>query len=107
MFGFFKYKSRKPLNNKRSITFGSDEELLVLQKFVNDKYGVKRMFNHLKREGQNMKKFSIGKIKGLYKKYCLKAKRIRTVNGERRSLYNYDLLGVFEELQYDVKQVLR
>ena len=103
VFDFFKYKSRKPLSNTRSIQFGSKEELLILQKFVSDKYGVKRMYNHLKREGQNMEKFSIGKIKGLYKKYKLKAKRIRTVNGERRVLYNYDLLGVFEELQYDVK----
>jgi len=103
IFDFFRYKSRKPLGNKRSIQFGSKEEFIVLKKFVNDKYGVKRMYNHLKREGQDMQEFSIGKIKGLYKKYKLKSKRIRTVNGERRALYNYDLLSVFEELQYDVK----
>ena len=61
------------------------------------------MFDHLKREGRDVIKLSIGKIKGLYKKYNLKVKRIRTANGERRSLYDYELLGVFEELQYDVK----
>lgn len=103
VFDFFKHESRKPLGNKRSISFGSKEELLILQKFNDDKYGVKRMFDHLKREGRDMEKLSIGKIKGLYRKYGLKAKKVRTVNGERRSLYNYDLLGVFEELQYDVK----
>ncbi len=103
VFSFFKYESRKPLGNKRSIQFGSPEELLILQKFNDDKYGPKRMFNHLKREGHNVKMYSVGKIKGLYKKHRLKCKRIRTVNGERRTLHNYDLLGVFEELQYDVK----
>ena len=103
LFSFFKYGSRKPLSNKRSIQFGSKEELIILKKFTDTKYGVKRMYNYLKREGQDMQKFSIGKIKGLYKRYKLKAKKIRTVNGEKRVLYNYDLLGVFEELQYDVK----
>ena len=103
VFEFFKHKPRKPLGNKRSIQQGSKEELLILQKFVDKKYGAQRMFNHLKREGQDMAMFTICKIKGVYRKYGLKSKRIRTANGERRALYNYDELGVFQEMQYDVK----
>jgi len=46
------------------------------------------------------------KIKGVYKRLKLKGKRIRTVNGERRALYNYAEIGAFEQLQYDTKEIL-
>ncbi len=33
------------------------------------------------------------------------AKKIRTANGEKRALYDYDVIAVFEYLQYDVRAV--
>ena len=104
LFGFFKYKSRKPKSHKLSIPAGSAEEQIIIKKFNSKKYGVIRMFHHLKREGfDTEERFTFGKLKGLYKRLKFKTKRIRTANGERRPLYEYDLIGAFEFLQYDVK----
>jgi hypothetical protein len=105
VFSFFRHSSTKPKSNKLSISRGSPEENLILEKFKDTRYGVKRMFNHLKREGLDVKNFTLGKIKGLYKRNRLKCKKIRTFNGERRSLYEYDLISAFEYLQYDVKVI--
>jgi len=106
LFDFFKHNSRKPNSHKLSIQSESDEEKLIIEKFNKKKWGPKRMFNHLKREGIDVKnKFTIGKIKGLYKRQKFKVKKIRTANGERRALYDYDLIGAFEYLQYDVKVI--
>lgn len=52
-----------------------------------------------------MESFSLGKIKGVYKRLQLKGKSIRTKTGERRALYNYQAIGAFEQLQYDTKKI--
>jgi hypothetical protein len=49
---------------------------------------------------------SYGKLKGIYKRKALKTKKVRSSNGERRSLYDYRALGCFEKMHYDVKHVL-
>jgi len=104
LFGFFKHDSRRPHTHKSSIKKGSIEEKIVIGKFEKKKYGVARMLKHLKREGYDTgERFAVGKLKGLYKRLGLKVKRVRTANGERRELYEYDTIGVFEYLQYDVK----
>jgi len=103
LFGFLRYESRKPQSNKRSIPQNSKSERLILEQFTSNRCGAKRMFIHLKRQGFDSKIFSIGKIKGVYKKHKLKVRRIRTANRERRQLYDYDALSAFECLQYDVK----
>ncbi len=106
LFSFFKHSSRKPKNHKLSIKSGSEDEMLIIDKFGDKKYGVRRMFHHLKREGVDIEnRFTIGKIKGVYKRLGFRSKRIRTANGERRALYDYDLIGAFEYLQYDVKVI--
>lgn len=103
---FFKHKSRKPKTHKLSIEIGSDDEKIISDRFKDKKYGVLRMFHHLKREGFDVENsFTFGKVKGLYKRLKFKAKRIRTASGERRALYDYDLIGAFEYLQYDVKVI--
>jgi len=106
LFSFFKYDSRKPKSHKLSIKIGSADEKIISDKFEDKKYGALRMFHHLSREGFDVeKRFTFGKIKGLYKRLKLKAKRVRTANGERRALYDYDLISAFEYLQYDVKVI--
>lgn len=104
IFEFLKNNSRKPKNHNRSLD--SKNEKIILEKHKKTHGGAKRIFKHLKREGYDENVFTIGKIKGVFKRRGLRAKKIRTANGERRSLYNYDEIAAFEYLQYDTKEIL-
>lgn len=53
-----------------------------------------------------LKELSLGKLKGIYRRNKLKIKRVRSSNGERRALYDYQSLGCFEKLHFDVKHIL-
>ena len=104
LFNFLKSGSRKPKSNKKSL-FGLSEAF-ILEKQNELNYGPKRMFGHLNRQGYDTKNiYTLSKIKGVYKRNNLQTKKIRTMNGNRRALYNYDELGAFEELQYDTKTI--
>lgn len=103
-FNFFKSSSRRPKGNKRSLS-GPHEEL-ILEKHEKLNGGPKRMFRHLSRQGYDTKNiFTLSKIRGVFKRSSLKTKKIRTVTGERRALYDYDKIEAFEYWQYDVKHV--
>ena len=106
LFGFFKFESRKPKGNKLCIQSDSPAEKIIIAKFKKENYGPKRLFKHLKRQGHDPGVYSLGKIKGIFKRRQFKTKKIRTANGERRALYNYDEIEAFEFLQYDTKDVL-
>ncbi len=106
LFGFLKNQTRKPKGNRLSIQPGSFEENYLLEKFKDTNYGFKRMFKQLKREGSDCQNvYTIGKVKGVYKRNDLKTKKIRTSNGERRALYIYDQIAAFQYLQYDTKEI--
>jgi len=103
LFNFFKSSSRRPKSNRRSLN--GENEKFILEKQEKLNYGFKRLFKHLKRQNYDSKIFTLGKIRGVYKRNDLKTKKIRTVNGERRALYNYDQIEAFEYLQYDTKHI--
>jgi hypothetical protein len=105
LFSFFAHQSRAPLRNKSAIQKDSDEEKLIIEKFEDKKWGPKRMYRNLARQGFDMNIYSLGKIKGVHKRNEFKTRKIRTFNGERRSLYNYDEIEAFEYLQYDTKTI--
>ncbi|MFH1583984.1 MAG: IS481 family transposase [Actinomycetota bacterium] len=106
LFSFLRGKSKKPHNCRYGLKEDSEEEILIVDKFNECKYGFKRMFRHLKQQGYNIEDvYTLGNIKGVYKRNRFKSKKIRTANGERRSLYEYDLIAAFEYLQYDVKVI--
>jgi len=64
------------------------------------------MHRHLKKQGYDVKTlYTLGNIKGVYKRHEFKNKKIRTANGERRALYDYDIIAAFEYCQYDVKVI--
>ena len=64
------------------------------------------MYTHLRRQGYDVKNvYTKFKLRGVYKRNELKAKKIRTKNGERRALYDYSKISAFEHLQYDTKKV--
>lgn len=106
LFSFLKYESRRPKSHKLSIAKNSEAEQLIITKFETKNYGVKRLFKHLYRQGYDQKIYSLGKIKGIYRRNGFKTKKVRSANGERRSLYNYDEIEAFEFLQYDTKDIL-
>lgn len=106
LFDFFRHRSRRPRGNKRSIQSDSEAEKLILVDHADKHKGVKRMFKHLERRGEDRLIYSLGKIKGVYRRHGLRGKKIRTANGERRSSYEYDEIEAFEFMQYDTKQVL-
>ena len=104
LFNFLKSDSRRPKSNKRCLS-GSNETL-VLKKHTHLNYGPKRLFKHLNRQGYDTENtYTLAKIKGVYKRNGLKTKKIRTANGERRALYNYEQIQTFEYLQYDTKEI--
>jgi transposase-like protein len=116
--------SRKPKSHKRSATKEEEEQILKLFHEENIKVGFKRMKTHLKRRfrtlnqlgisgitleeklKENLRDLSLGKLKGIYRRHKLKVKKVRSSNGERRALYDYQALGAFERLHYDVKHIL-
>ncbi len=107
LFSFLKNNSRVPHKCRLGFAIDSKEEKLIISKFSHGKYGYKRMYRHLKKQGYDVNNvYTLGNIKGVYKRNKLKAKKIRTSNGERRPLYNYDVIGAFEYLQYDTKEIL-
>lgn len=107
LFDFLKNESRKPVNHRLGFKKDSDEEKLIISKFNEGRYGYKRMYRHLGKQGYNVKDvYTLGNIKGVYKRNKLKIKKIRTANGERRSLYDYDIIAAFEFLQYDTKEIM-
>jgi hypothetical protein len=106
--------SRKPKSNKRSA--GNDTESKIKELFTTKKLrvGAKRMYTQLKRRygdsaditEQNLLKLSPGQLKGIYKRNAFTVQKVRSSNGERRSLYDYPSLACFEKLHYDVKHIL-
>ncbi|NCU42126.1 MAG: hypothetical protein EOM19_05430 [Candidatus Moranbacteria bacterium] len=103
LFDFLRNRSRKPNSNKRCFTKEEEEE--IEKRYFPSRYGPKRMVKHLIREGLSPNVYTFAKLKGLYKRKKWKTKKIRTVNGERRKLYEYAKIGAFEYLQYDTKKI--
>ncbi len=106
LFSFLKSISKRPNNCRLGFEKDSEEEKFIIKKFNGSKYGYRRMYRHLKKQDYDVEKvYTLGNIKGIYRRNEFKAKKIRTTNGERRALYDYDLIAAFEYLQYDVKVI--
>ena len=103
LFDFLCNKSRKPKSHPRCL--GKTEEDCIIEKHTTLHYGFRRLYRHLKRNGFDMGIYTLAKIKGVYKRNALVGKKIRTANGERRALYNYEEIEAFEYLQYDTKTI--
>lgn len=103
LFEFLKHESRRPLSNKRLLA--KEKEKILKEKYFKWHYGPKRMFKQLKRQGFDMTVYTLPKIKGVYKRNRYEIKKVRTANGERRSLYDYDKIEAFEFMQYDTKEI--
>lgn len=114
--------STKPHSNKRSADTNAEEKIVHLFTEEKIRVGVKRMRTFLKRRYGIMKesgretkiisvkhpetKLTIGQLKGIYKRHQFRIQKVRSSNGERRALYDYQALSCFERLHYDVKHIL-
>ncbi len=100
---------RIPKTHKKSAS-KQDEELIV-DLFKNKKIsvGINQMKLTLDRrfgENQGLAHLSLGQLKGIYKRNKLKTAIVRSANGERKHLYDYQAIACFQFMHLDVKYVL-
>lgn len=101
--------TRKPHGHKKSA--GIKEEKAIIRLFKKEKIrvGVKKMRTILKRRyglNQPLGRLTYGQLKGIYKRNKFRVKKVKSANGERRALYDYQALACFEKMHYDVKHIL-
>jgi hypothetical protein len=107
-------KSRKPHSHKKAATKTQEQQIVAFFKDERLRVGVKRMHRMVKRrylgneatDKANVLGLSFAQIKGIYKRQELVTEKSRSCTGEVRHLYDYQALGCFEKLHYDVKYVL-
>lgn len=106
--------SKRPKGNKRCAAKQIEEKIKELFTEKKIRVGVKRMRTFLKRRYESstdtnekeLLKLTTGQMKGIYKRQQFRVQKVRSSNGERRTLYDYQALGCFERLHYDVKHIL-
>lgn len=92
--------SRKPRSHPKQAS--EAEEKKILADFQVVKVWAKKLSMMLSRKNE-FSGLSIGKIRWVYKRNHLRVQKVRTKNGETRSLYNYQTIGVFADMHYDTK----
>lgn len=102
-------KKRLPKTHKRSASLKKEKAIVTLFTKKNIKVGVVQMKLILHRRfGENigLAKLTIGQLKGIYKRNNLKTAIVRSSNGERRHLYDYQAISCFAFMHLDVKHIL-
>ncbi|MDP3987934.1 MAG: hypothetical protein Q8P80_02210 [Candidatus Levybacteria bacterium] len=102
-------KKRIPKTHKKSASAKSERAIVTLFTKKNITVGIVQMKLILTRRfGVNigLAKLTIGQLKGIYKRNNLKTTIIRSANGERRHLYDYQAIACFAFMHLDVKHIL-
>ena len=98
--------SRRPQGNRRSASTVQEQCVLELFREKQIRVGVARMYTHLKRRADlPIPLPSSAQLRGIYRRNNLSVQKTRSKNGERRALYDYRALGVFEKMHFDVKHI--
>lgn len=102
-------KKRIPKTHKKTAT--KQDEIKIVDLFTNKgiKVGINQMKLTLDRrygENQGLAKLTVGQLKGIYKRNELKTTIVRSANGERKHLYDYQAIACFQFMHLDVKYVL-
>ena len=104
-FKFLEPKSRKPKSHKSQASSQACDFICSLHS--QHWRGYPRMYTHLLRSDLiNKYNLTFWKIKWIYKKCNLKAKKVKSKSWKQVSLYNYNNLAPFERLHYDTKHIL-
>ena len=102
-------KKRIPKTHKKSASLKSEQAIVALFTKKNIKVGIVQMQLILTRRfGENigLAKLTIGQLRGIYKRNSLKTAVVRSANGERRHLYDYQSIACFAFMHLDVKHIL-
>lgn len=102
-------KKRVPKTHRRSASRKAEKAITHLFTKKNIKVGIIQMKLTLERRfGENvgLAKLSIGQLKGIYKRNNLVTAKVRSANGERRHLYDYQAIACFQFMHLDVKHIL-
>lgn len=94
--------SRQPKSHSKQAN--PQEEAKILTSYETLKVGAKKLTMMLKRRSE-LENITHWKIKGVYKRHGLKIRKVRTKNGDSRSLYDYQALGAFEHMHFDTKEL--
>lgn len=92
--------SRKPKSHSKQASV--EEESKILSDFQKVKVWAKKLKMILSRK-KEIWNLTIWKIRWVYKRNHIRVQRVRTKNGETRSLYNYQTIGAFSDTHYDTK----
>ena len=103
-FNFLISKSRRP-HNIRWLPPNYIEKN-VIREFKKHWFWYKRMFKHLTIKWIIPKYIKIYTIKGIYKRNNLLIKNVKSHNREHIPIYNYTKLSPFQNIHYDVKEIL-
>lgn len=99
---FLTPNSRRPKSHPKQAS--PEEEVKILSDFEHVKVGAKKLIMILRRK-EDLWNLTIGKVKWVYKRNNLRVQKVRTKNGEMRSLYNYETIWAFEDMYYDTKVI--
>lgn len=119
-------KSTAPRGNIRSAS--PEQERAILKYFARKSVGIDRMWTFIRRSGKSshdppeeqecesirqyrkdialLTGLTKARLRGIYTKNKLRAKKVRTKNKNVRPLYDYSALACFERLHYDTKDIL-
>jgi hypothetical protein len=115
-FNGLKQISRVPKRHLKMATLEQENAIAKLHKKRG--YGVGRMKTHIRRtlagadrrssivkEFKSVENLTRAQLKGIYKRKKLKPPTRQTGSKQRRRLYDYDSIAVFENLHYDTKTI--
>lgn len=94
--------SRRPASHRKQAT--STEEEMIVENFEAMKVGAQRLVTILSRQ-KKLWTLSLAQVKWVYKRNEFRVQKVRTKNGETRSLYDYRSIGAFEDMHYDTKEL--
>lgn len=102
MSTFLLPESRKPHSHAKQAS--KSEEETIMKNFEKVKVGAKKLVTMLTRK-QEISTLTLSKVRGVYKRNGFRVQKVRTKNGETRSLYNYQDISAFEDMHYDTKEL--
>lgn len=94
--------SRRPKSHPKQAS--SDEDATIISDFWKIKVGAKKLVMILQRK-KKLWELTLAKVRWVYKRIGFRVQKVRTKNGETRSLYNYRDISAFEDMHYDTKEL--
>ncbi len=95
-------RSRRPRTHSRQAS--SSEETKIITDFKKIWVWSKKLVMILTRK-KEIGNLTLAQVRWIYKRNGFRVQKVRTKNGETRSLYNYRDISAFEDMHYDTKEI--